>query len=189
MKTCWIIAGPNGAGKTTFALDFLPSVDCQHFINADAIAAGLNPINPEAEIFNASRIYLSEIQAAIKSGKDFGFETTLSGRSYLALIKKLKVSGWRVELVYLALPSVEFSHERVKERVLAGGHSIPPANIERRFSKSLKNLLGEFSEAVDQARCFMNANEDLVPVYTQTIEGRQVAHHRYHELLIKQSEQ
>ena len=111
-------------------------MDCQHFINADAIAAGLNPINPEAETFNASRIYLNEIQVAIKSGKDFGFETTLSGRSYLALIKKLKASDWRVELVYLALPSVEYSHERVQERVLAGGHSIPSADIERRFSKS-----------------------------------------------------
>jgi len=189
MKTCWIIAGPNGAGKTTFALDFLPLVGCQHFINADAIAAGLNPINPEAESFSASRIYLNEIQSAIKAERDFAFETTLSGRSYLALIKKLKASGWRVELVYLALPSVEYSHERVQERILAGGHSIPPADIERRFAKSLRNLLGEFSEIVDQARCFMNADEDLVPVYTQTIEGRQVTHDRYHNLLVKHSEQ
>ena len=125
MKKCCIIAGPNGAGKTTFALDFLPLVDCQHFINADAIAAGLNPIHPEAETYNASRIYLSEIQAAVKSGKDFGFETILSGLSYLSLMQKLKASGWRIELIYLALPSVEFSHEQVKERVLAGGHSIP----------------------------------------------------------------
>jgi predicted ABC-type ATPase len=83
--------------KTTFALDFLPLVGCQHFINADSIVAGLNPINPEAENFNASRIYLKEIQSAIKAERDFAFETTLSGRSYLALIKKLKASGWRVE--------------------------------------------------------------------------------------------
>ena len=94
-----------------------------------------------------------------------------------------------MELVYLALPSVEYSHERVQERILAGGHSIPPADIERRFAKSLRNLLGEFSEIVDQARCFMNADEDLVPVYTQTIEGRQVTHDRYHNLLVKHSEQ
>ena len=85
MPTCWIIAGPNGAGKTTFALDFLPLIGCQHFINADAIAVGLNPIAPEAESFKASRIYLKEIKNAIATGKDFGFETTLSGRSYLPL--------------------------------------------------------------------------------------------------------
>ena len=188
MKTCWIIAGPNGAGKTTFALDFLPLVGCQHFINADSIAAGLNPINPEAETFNASRIYLSEIQSAIKSGKDFGFETTLSGRSYLALIKKLKASRWRVELVYLALPSVEYSHERVQERILAGGHSIPPADIERRFSKSLRNLLSEFSEGVDRARCFINDSETLSLIFTQTIEGRQIANDGYYAHLVTQSE-
>ena len=189
MKTCWIIAGPNGAGKTTFALDFLPIVDCQHFINADSIAAGLNPINPEAETFNASRVYLSEIRSAIQDGKDFAFETTLSGRSYLSLIKELKASEWRVELIYLALPSVEYSHERVQERVLAGGHSIPAADIDRRFAKSLRNLLGEFSQMVDQARCLMNADEDLVPVYTQTIESRQVIHERYYNLLVKHSKQ
>lgn len=189
MPTCWIIAGPNGAGKTTFALDFLPSVDCQHFINADSIAAGLNPINPEAESYNASRIYLSEIRSAIRVGHDFAFETTLSGRSYLSLIKSLKASNWRVELVYLALPSVEYSHERVKERVLAGGHSIPAADIERRFPKSLRNLLGEFSEIVDRTRCFINDSEDLIPVFTQTIEGRQVAHNDYYNRLVEHSEQ
>ncbi|MEM1221898.1 MAG: zeta toxin family protein [Verrucomicrobiota bacterium] len=175
MPTCWIIAGPNGAGKTTFALDFLPLAGCQHFINADAIAAGLNPINPEAETFNAARIYLHEIQSAIKAKHDFGFETTLSGRSYLPLVKKLKVSNWRVELIYLALPSVEFSHERVKERVLAGGHSIPADDIERRFAKSLRNLLGEFSEIADRTQCFLNNGPRPKIVFTQTSEGRMIA--------------
>ena len=68
MPTCWIIAGPNGAGKTTFALDFLPLIGCQHFINTDAIAAGLNSLNPEAESFKASRIYLKEIKNAVEAG-------------------------------------------------------------------------------------------------------------------------
>ena len=162
-------------------------MDCQHFINADAIAAGLNPINPEAETFNASRIYLNEIQSAIKSGKDFGFETTLSGRSYLQLIQQLKANGWWVELIYLALPSVEYSHERVKERVLAGGHSIQPEDIDRRFSKSLRNLLVEFSETADRTRCFINDTKVLSLIYTQTIEGRQIAHGDYYAQLVKQS--
>jgi predicted ABC-type ATPase len=188
MPTCWIIAGPNGAGKTTFALDFLPSIGCQHFINADAIAAGLNPIHPEAETFNASRIYLNEIRSAIEAGKDFAFETTLSGRSYLSLVKQLKAQGWRVELVYLALPSAKLSHARVKERVLAGGHNIPTEAIERRFSKSLRHLLQEFSPIVDRARCFMNHDEASELVYTETIEGRQIACDAYYSELIQLSE-
>ena len=189
MPTCWIIAGPNGAGKTTFALDFLPLFNCQHFINTDSIAAGLNPINPEAETFNASRIFLSEIKSAILAKRNFGFETTLSGRSYLAMIQRLKISGWRVELIYLALPGVEYSHERVKERVLTGGHSIPETDIERRFSRSLSNLLGDFSGLADQTRCFMNDSESPPLIFTQTNEGRQIAHNDYYELLVKNSEQ
>ena len=162
-------------------------MDCQHFINADAIAAGLNPINPEAETFYASRIYLNEIQVAIKSGKDFGFETTLSGLSYLALIKKLKASDWRVELMYLALPSVEYSHERVQERVLAGGHSIPSADIERRFSKSLQNLLGDFSGAVDRTRCLLNDRDVPSLIFHQTKEGRIIHKQEQYDALIKRS--
>jgi len=189
LKTCWIIAGPNGAGKTTFALDFLPLVDCQHFINADSIAAGLNPINPEAQIFNASRIYLSEIQTATKAELDFAFETTLSGRSYLTLIKKLQSEGWRIELIYLALPSVDYSHERVKERVLAGGHSIPPADIDRRFPKSLRNLLDKFSEITDRTQCFLNNGPHPELLFTQTIEGRIIANTDQYLALINHSEQ
>lgn len=162
-------------------------MDCQHFINADAIAAGLNTINPEAETFNASRIYLNEIQVAIKSGKDFGFETSLSGRSYLALIKKFKASDWRVELVYLAFPSVEYSHERVQERVLAGGHSIPSADIERRFSKSLQNLLGDFSNIVDRTRCLLNDRDVPSLIFHQTKEGRIIHKQEQYDALIEQS--
>ena len=110
MSRCWIIAGPNGAGKTTFALEYLPKVaNCFHYINADLIAAGLSPLEPERELIAASRIFLHEIETYIKRGQDFAFETTLSGRSYLKLIKRLHDTGWQVELIYLALPSVEMS--------------------------------------------------------------------------------
>jgi hypothetical protein len=84
MPTCWIIAGPNGAGKTTFALRYLPEVaGCRRFINADLIAAGLSPLAPERELAAASRLFLHELEAAIKAGEDFAFETTLAGRTYL----------------------------------------------------------------------------------------------------------
>lgn len=188
MPTCWIIAGPNGAGKTTFALDFLPTVGCGHFINADAIAAGLNPIHPEAETFNASRIYLNEIRSAIMAGKDFAFETTLAGRSYLSLVKQLKADGWRVELVYLALPSVEYSHLRVQERVQHGGHNIPAEAIDRRFSKSLRNLLGVFSHSVDRTQCFLNDRPVPELIFTQTFEGRLIENQTYYDQLVRHSE-
>lgn len=117
MPVCWIIAGPNGAGKTTFALSYLPGVaGCRRFINADLIAAGLSPLAPERELISASRLFLGEIDSAIRAGEDFAFETTLSGRTYLRLVSRLRGAGWRVELIYLALPSAELSRLRVDRK-------------------------------------------------------------------------
>lgn len=173
MPTCWIIAGPNGAGKTTFALEFLPQVaNCSSFINADLIAAGLSPLAPEKELVAASRIFLSEIRANIKKREDFAVETTLSGKSYLKLIKQLQEDNWRVELIYLALPNIEVSSFRVAERVAHGGHNIPSNDIIRRFPRSLANLLDLFSYQVDQCQCYMNANEEPILLFEQHGKNR-----------------
>lgn len=166
--TCWIIAGPNGAGKTTFALDYLPSVaQCQTFINADLIAAGLSPLNPEREQLVASRLYLAEIDRCERARQDFAFETTLSGRGYLRLVDRLMQSGWRIEMSYLALPNVRLSHDRVTERVTHGGHSIPAQAIERRFARSLHNLFELYAPRVSLTRCYLNSLDDPVLVFTQ----------------------
>lgn len=168
MPTCWIIAGPNGAGKTTFALEYLPKVaNCNHFINADLIAAGLSPLAPEKQLLAASKLFLHEMEQHIKQKQDFAFETTLAGRSYLKLIQRLKNEGWQVELIYLALPSMEMSKQRVAERVAHGGHNIPTKDIERRFARSLHNLLTDFRMAVDGTLCFMNRSNTLESVFEQ----------------------
>lgn len=185
MPTCWIIAGPNGAGKTTFALEYLPHVaKCSRFINADLIAAGLSPLAPERELLAASRLFLREIEAAITTRQDFAFETTLAGRSYLKLVRRLRAEGWRIELVYLALPSMEMSKLRVAERVAHGGHNIPTPDIERRFARSLANLLEVFSPEVDACRCFMNSSALPELVFEQQGDVRNVVHpHHYQRLL------
>ena len=175
MPVCWIIAGPNGAGKTTFALEYLPKVaQCSRFINADLIAAGLSPIVPEQELVAASRIFLNEIKEAMDRRDNFAFETTLAGRSYLRLIQQLRQDGWRVELIYLALPSVEMSKSRVAERVAHGGHNIPTKDIERRFPRSLHNLLEQFGHVVDHCLCFMNMGELPELVFEQTGSDRKI---------------
>lgn len=172
---CWIIAGPNGSGKTTFALACLPAVaHCRNFINADLIAAGLSPLAPETELIAASRLFLKEIQNCIHNREDFAFETTLAGRSYLKLIRQLKSEGWRVELIYLALPSVEMSRMRVAERVIHGGHNIPLADIQRRFPRSVHNLLHLYSYAVDRTQCFMNDSDLPQIIFEQQGEDRRI---------------
>lgn len=188
MPTCWIVAGPNGAGKTTFAMEYLPKVvRCFRFVNADLIAAGLSPLAPDQELLAASRLFLSEIGACIQQRKDFAFETTLAGRSYLKLVRRLRADGWRVELIYLALPSREMSHLRVAERVAHGGHNVPAADIERRFSRSLGNLLNLFSVNVDACRCFMNSGPVPELVFEQQDGKRNVVHPPYYQLLLQES--
>jgi len=184
MPTCWIIAGPNGAGKTTFALGYLPKVvGCSHFINADLIAAGLSPLAPEREIMTASRLFLSEIENCISKNVDFAIETTLAGRSYLKMIKRLKSNNWTVKLIYLALPSVQMSKDRVAERVMHGGHNIPIKDIERRFPRSLKNLLIEFSYRVDNCLCFMNLGESPSLIFEQDQGERLIVNETHYNLI------
>jgi len=155
--TCYIIAGPNGAGKTTFALRYLPDAEaCRNFVNADMIAAGLSPLAPDRENIAASRLFLKEIRTFITKRESFSFETTLSGRTYLRLIRNLQADGWQVILFYLWLPSVNFSMERVAERVRHGGHHIPEADIRRRFPRSLSNLMREYVPVCDSVICLNN---------------------------------
>ena len=172
---CWIIAGPNGAGKTTFALQYLPrQTNCRNFINADLIAAGLSPLAPERELLVASCLFIKEVENRVRSREDFAFETTLSGRGYLKLIRRLRLEGWRVELIYLALPTVEMSKLRVAERIAHGGHNIPVRDIERSFPRSLQNLIDEFSQMTDRTQCFMNDGEVPQPIFVQQGEVRMI---------------
>lgn len=187
MLNCWIIAGPNGAGKTTFALEYLPKVaHCAQFVNADLIAAGLSPLAPERELIAASRIFLNEIEENIKRRENFALETTLSGRSYLRLINRLQREGWRMELIYLALPNVSMSKMRVAERVAHGGHNIPLRDIERRFSRSLDNLIKVFSYEADRCLCFMNDGKSPILVFEQRGSSRDILHEVYYQKLLKE---
>jgi predicted ABC-type ATPase len=154
----YIIAGPNGAGKTTFAREFLPQyADCRSFINADLIAQGLSPFAPEAVAFRAGRLMLSEIALLAKHQVDFGFETTLSGRGHLNLVRHLKDQGYRIHFFFLWVPGVDLALSRIQDRVSEGGHNVPEVDVRRRFERSIRNFLiyyrplssfGEFLDSV-----------------------------------------
>lgn len=167
MPKCLIIAGPNGAGKTTFAFRFLQTKGIAHFLNADLIAQGLSPLQPQTQAAKAGRLFLDKLEKQIELSEDFAFETTLSGKSYLKLIDRLRKLGWTVELYYFALPSVEMSRRRVAERVAHGGHDIPEKDIERRFPRSLRNLFDTYRYRVDRCVCYLNSDEGPELVFTQ----------------------
>lgn len=145
-----VVAGPNGAGKSTFARLYLPDyADCKEFVNADLIAAGLSPFNPESLALEAGRLMLERIEALARAGTDFGFETTLSGRSRLAVLKRLRRMGYRLHLYFLWVPDVEFALDRIRERVRTGGHSVPEAVVRRRYVRGLRNFFELYAPLVD----------------------------------------
>ena len=138
---CIIIAGPNGAGKTTFAQEFLPKyANVIHFVNADLIAGGLSPLRPEMAAIAAGRLFLRELDRLAQSGTDFAFESTLSGVGYVGRLKRWKGAGYRIEIIYLTLPSTRIALNRIAVRVRQGGHNVPKREVLRRFQRSWGNF-------------------------------------------------
>lgn len=169
IPTVYVIAGPNGAGKTTFATEFLPDfVNCREFLNADLIAAGLAPFAPETQNVRAGRLLLERIQELTEERKDFGFETTLSGRTYARMMKDMRLAGYRIELFFLWLPSADMAVSRVANRVRQGGHHVPDEDIRRRYNSGQRNLFELYRSNTDawwlyDASCLppaLIANED-----------------------------
>ncbi|MDR1661581.1 MAG: zeta toxin family protein, partial [Azoarcus sp.] len=155
-----IIAGPHGAGKTTFARAFLPEeAACPRFINADMIAAGLSPFAPQEAAVKAARLMLEEIHDNAKHGESFAFETTLSGLSYLHLIKQWQKAGYRVNLYFLSLGSADAAVARIAERTRQGGISIPEDIVRRRFASGLCNFECYYRGYVDAWIMYDNLSE------------------------------
>ena len=160
MRKVVIIAGPNGAGKTTFAGEFLPNeVGCPVFVNADLIAAGIAPFEPQAAAFRAGRLMLGEIGRHESAGRSFSFETTLSGLTYLRMIDRWRANGYHVKLIFLSLTSPEQAISRVAMRVRQGGHDVPVGTIRRRFDAGLRNFRNVYRHRVQYWQLFDNGGE------------------------------
>jgi predicted ABC-type ATPase len=144
--------------KTTFAREFLPNyADCKNFINADLIAHGVAPFSPESAAFRAGRLMLEEINLHVKRGDDFGFETTLSGRSHLALIQRLKKRGYKVHIYFLMVPNVNVALTRIRGRVAEGGHDVLEFVVRRRFDRSIQNFFAYYRQIGDSWMLFDNS--------------------------------
>ena len=161
MKKLFIIGGCNGAGKTTASYTVLPEMlGCKEFVNADEIAKGLSPFNPESVAIEAGRLMLRRMEDLLFEGADFAFETTLATRSYVGFIRKAQQLGYFVTLVYFWLPTSEQAIERVATRVREGGHSIPPEVIRRRYANGLRNLIELYTPICDFWTIYDNSSAD-----------------------------
>lgn len=185
-KNLFIIAGCNGAGKTTSSFTILPEIlDCKEFVNADEIARGLSPFQPDKVSIEAGRIMLNRIKELLDKNENFAFETTLSTRSYQNKIIEAKSKGFRVTLLFFWLQSVELAKERVLIRVSEGGHNIDPEIIERRYYKGIKNLFSIYIPIVDGALIFDNSEgKHELLAEKQKDNVIQITNHQKYKLLI-----
>lgn len=170
-KNLYIIAGCNGAGKTTASFTILPEIIfCNEFVNADEIAKGLSPFQPEKVAFEAGRIMLNRINELLKNNESFAFETTLATKSYKSKIIEAKKTGYTVTLLFFWLQNIELAKERVKTRVAEGGHNILPEVIERRYVRGIENLFDIYLPIVDGAFIFDNSNGNHELLAQKTID-------------------
>ena len=155
----YIIAGCNGAGKTTASFTVLPEMlGCREFVNADEIAAGLSPFNPEGVAIQAGRLMIDRIIYLLKEGETFAFETTLATRSYVKLIRQAQKRGYFVTLLFFSLSTPEQAVARVAKRVAMGGHNIPTDVIYRRYEAGLSNLVQLYMPVCDNWALYDNSD-------------------------------
>ena len=166
-KNLYIISGCNGAGKTTASYTVLPEVlDCREFVNADEIARGLSPFNPESVAIEAGRLMLSRIEELLERDESFSIETTLATKSYINLVRRAQTKGYNVRLVFFWLNSPEVAVQRVAERVAKGGHNIPTDVIRRRYVAGISNLFRLFMREVDYWEIYDNSEYPAVQIAT-----------------------
>ncbi|MDP3404903.1 MAG: zeta toxin family protein [Brevundimonas sp.] len=149
MPTLVLLAGPNGAGKTTFLNRYLQRrAQAFAFVNPDEVARSLRGEGPARDLA-AGRMVIERLDALFAARADVILETTLATRSHAVRIREWKAAGYRVELIYIRLPSVEHSIARVARRVAEGGHGIPEDSLRRRFPLSLLYLDTVYKPIVD----------------------------------------
>lgn len=166
-----IFAGPNGCGKSTLAEFLLEAGSIKSFVNADIIAKGLSPQDGLAGEITAGRILLERLHSALENRENIAFETTMSGRTWIKLIKSAQALGYNVALFYVLVRSVDIAIARVEERVRRGGHHIPSEVIKRRFIRSKQLFLETYSNVCNRWYLIDNSADDAIIVAKKEAEN------------------
>jgi predicted ABC-type ATPase len=158
-----IVGGPNGAGKSTIARTVVPAMGVHEFVNADVIARGLSAEHPETVALESARIMLERLQKLASLRKDFAFETTLAARSFAPWIRDLCDGGWNFQLIFVTLRSPDVAVERVRSRVIEGGHNVPESVIRRRFVRGIQNFHSLYMPLADDWAVYDNTLPEPQP--------------------------
>lgn len=188
MPNLYIIAGSNGAGKTTVSNTLLPEVlNCKEFVNADNIAIGLSPFDPEHAVAEAEKLMLDRIDALLQRGDDLAFETTLASKEYIDLIKKAHEKGFKVILIYLWLSSALQAKQRVALRESEEAYNITDPSIERRFQRGITNLQHFYLPVCDVWMVVNNSLKRAELVSMGEFNTAEVIYHNYTGITVNAS--
>lgn len=178
-KNLYIICGCNGAGKTTASFNILPDIlHCKEYVNADEIARGISPFQPDKVAIESGRIMLRRIEELLVLGVDFAFETTLSTRSFIGTIEKAKLKGYSITLIYFWLESTELAIKRVQTRVEEGGHNIPTDTIVRRYYSGLRNLFNLYYDWCDLILLYDNSKSNPELLFEKSTGNSEIIYNK-----------
>jgi predicted ABC-type ATPase len=173
MPRVFVIGGPNGAGKTTIAGGLLPEIlECDEYVNADAIAKALSPFESDRAAFKAGRVMLESIHSLADRRKDFAFETTMASRSFAPFLRRCRDRGYEINLLFIWLRSVTLAQRRVAKRVRGGGHGIPNEVVRRRYQAGIRNFLKLYLPLADNWYLYDNSGPTTRPVALMLSEGK-----------------
>ena len=172
MSEIFVFGGSNGSGKSTIASKILSSLyPSPEFVNADVIAAQLNPNSVDTVAINASRQMLARLKVLADTNANFAFETTLAARSFAPFLRKCQAKGYTVNLTYVWLKSTDLAIKRVARRVASGGHNIPQDIIIRRHQRGRDNFLNLYSPLADNWIVYDNSQSSTQVVAEKTINN------------------
>lgn len=183
-KILYIIAGANGSGKSTLASELLPSENLE-FLNADDVAKEICSDNIESVKIKAGKIVLKRLESLFDSKKSFAIETTLSGKNHLKTIKKAKELDYHIILIYSYLDNPILCENRIKIRVLNGGHNILKEDIQRRFYRSKQNFWNIYKDLVDEWNLFYNGSSEYILVAQSNQSGIEIYNENLYNEFIK----
>jgi predicted ABC-type ATPase len=169
--TLCILGGCNGAGKSTLARELLPMMELPRFLNAAEIARGLSPLDAAKTAFKAGRLLLEEARALVAAGTSFALESTLSGKTYVALLKAARGQGYRIVIYYIMIGSADQAVERVRLRVKLGGHHAPEEDVRRRYERSLRHLFHDYLPLADEWAVWDNLKPPALQVASLETHG------------------